>query len=108
MTSSNEYVFTTPQGGMRIVGTRVSLDSVVHSYLQGNAPETIVDQFPALSLEQVNGAIAFYLTHRQEVDEYFVRQEELWERLRRESNQDADPVVKRLKALRAEQLRKQS
>ncbi len=30
--------------------SRVSLDSVVYSYLQGNSAETIADQYPAISL----------------------------------------------------------
>jgi uncharacterized protein (DUF433 family) len=106
MNSAKEYVYKTEHGGLRIVGTRVSLDSVVHSYLQGNSPETILEQYPALNAEQVHGAIAFYLANRKEIDEYLVRQEELWERLRRESGQDSDPLIQRLKALQANQAEK--
>src|ERR1019366_8014793 len=41
------------EGGYYIVGTRVSLDSVVYAFLRGESPEGIVESFPALSLEQV-------------------------------------------------------
>lgn len=68
-----EYVnkITVGQAEAYQIGTtRVSLDSVVYSWLQGDSPETIADNFPALTLEQVYGAIAFYLAHQQEIDEY--------------------------------------
>ena len=55
-------------GGYCIAGTRVSLDSLVYAFHQGESPETIQQQFPSLSLEQVYGAIAFYLGHQVEVD----------------------------------------
>ena len=49
------------EGGYCVAGTRVSLDSVVCGFLRGESPEGIVESFPALSLEQVEGAGAFYL-----------------------------------------------
>ena len=57
-------------GGYYIKGTRVSLDSVVYRWLEGLSPETIADCFPALSLEQVYGAITYYLSNRQAIDDY--------------------------------------
>jgi uncharacterized protein (DUF433 family) len=53
-----------------VAGTRVSLDSIVYAFLAGASAETIAQAFPVLSLEQVYGAIAFYLGHREEVDRY--------------------------------------
>jgi uncharacterized protein (DUF433 family) len=44
-------------GGYYVKGTRVSLDSVVYAFLRGESPDGIVESFPALSLEQVYGAI---------------------------------------------------
>jgi uncharacterized protein (DUF433 family) len=55
-------------GGFYVAGTRVSLDSIVYSFKAGDSPETIRQNFPSLSLEQVYGAIAFYLAHEHEVD----------------------------------------
>src|SRR5579872_6679584 len=54
--------------GFYVAGTRVSLDSVVYSFKAGDSPETIRQNFSSLTLEQVYGAIAFYLAHEQEVD----------------------------------------
>jgi uncharacterized protein (DUF433 family) len=57
-------------GGYWVVGTRVSLDSIVYAFRRGAAPETIKRSFPVLSLEETYGAITFYLAHEQEVDAY--------------------------------------
>ena len=51
-----------------ITGTRVSLDSVVYAFLEGLSPESIVDSFDTLTLEEIYGAIAFYLGHRDVID----------------------------------------
>ena len=55
-------------GGFYIAGTRVSLDSIVYSFKVGDSPETIRQNFSSLTLEQVYGAITFYLAHEREVD----------------------------------------
>lgn len=56
--------------GYWIGRTRVSLDSIVYDFLDGMSPETIADNFPVLTIEEVYGAITFYLAHREEVDAY--------------------------------------
>ena len=63
----SEYV-EQRNGGFYVAGTRVSLDSIVYSFKAGDSPETIRQNFPSLTLEQVYGAITFYLAHEQEVD----------------------------------------
>ena len=64
---SREYI-EQRKGGYYIAGTHVSLDSVVYAFREGDSPETIQQNFPSLSLEQIYGAIAFYLGHQREVD----------------------------------------
>jgi hypothetical protein len=46
----------------------VPLDCVVREFREGQSPETIRSDFPTLSLEQVDGAITFYLGHKDEVE----------------------------------------
>jgi uncharacterized protein (DUF433 family) len=58
-----------------IEGTRISLDSVVYAFQKGLSPESIVQSFPLLTLEQVYGAIAFYLANRAEIDAYLATEE---------------------------------
>jgi uncharacterized protein (DUF433 family) len=60
-------------GGYWITGTRISLDSIVAAFNRGAAPETIRRSFPLLTLEEVYGAITFYLAHENEIDEYLQR-----------------------------------
>ena len=67
-------------GGFYIAGTPVSLDSIVYSFKAGDSPETIRQNFSSLTLEQVYGAIAFYLAHDQEVDSNIREGEEEIER----------------------------
>ena len=50
--------------------TRVSLDSVVYAFLRGESPEGVAESFPALSLEQIFGALTFYLANRETIDQY--------------------------------------
>jgi uncharacterized protein (DUF433 family) len=55
-------------GGYYVAGTRVSLDSIVYGFRGGDSPETIQRNFGSLSLEQVYGALAFYLGNQDAVD----------------------------------------
>lgn len=57
-------------GGYWVQSSRVSLDSIVYRFLEGLSPENIADCFPSLTLEQVYGAVAYYLGHREEIDTY--------------------------------------
>ena len=52
-----------------LVGSRVPLACIVREFQDGQSPEAIRSAFPTLTLEQVYGAITFYLGHRAEVDE---------------------------------------
>ena len=72
-------------GGYYVSGTRVSLDSVVYGFLRGESPEGIVESFPAVSLEQVHGALAFYLGNRATIDAYLEEEEAEFVRLREEA-----------------------
>jgi uncharacterized protein (DUF433 family) len=68
-------------GGLYIEGTRVSLDSVVHAFRRGESPEGIAECFPVLELEQIFGALTFYLANREMVDRHL-----------REANQEFDSL----------------
>jgi uncharacterized protein (DUF433 family) len=67
MMTAHQYV-EVRAGGFYVAGTRISLDSIVYAFRSGNTPECIHQSFPSLTLEQVYGAIAFYLAHQAEVD----------------------------------------
>ncbi len=65
----------TEHGTIRIKGSRVTLDSIIHHFKLGATAEQIVQSFPSLSLGDVYSSIAYYLTHRQDVEEYLQKQE---------------------------------
>lgn len=75
------YVMKLETGGFRLTDSRVSLDSVVYDWNNGLSPESIVQNFQTLTLEQVYGAIAFYLAHREEVDAAIQRNREKFDEL---------------------------
>jgi uncharacterized protein (DUF433 family) len=74
--------------GFWVTGTRVSLDSIVYAFRRGASPETIKLSFPVLTLEQVYGAITFYLARQTEIDEYLRHSEEQYETLRRANHEE--------------------
>jgi len=102
MQSAKTYVRIDEHGVMRVGETRVMLDSIVAAFQQGHSAETIQQQYPALSLEQVYGAIAHYLAHRDEVEKYLDRQGEVWRRSRERVGQRPSPVVERLRSQAAD------
>jgi len=94
---NSEYI-DQRNGGYYVAGTRISLDSVVYSFNRGNSAEAIQTGYPLLKRAQIYGAIAFYLDHQAEIDEYLARNQrefeadtipleqanpELWEKLQR-------------------------
>ncbi len=83
---SKEYV-EQRDGGYFIKDTRVSLDSVVYAFLRGETPEGIADSFPALRLEDIFGALAFYMANRESVDEHLADGRREFDVLRQESRQ---------------------
>ncbi|HET9742330.1 MAG TPA: DUF433 domain-containing protein [Terriglobales bacterium] len=83
-------------GGFWIAGTRVSLDSIVYAFLRGASPESIAQSFPVLRLEEVYGAIAFYLGHQAEVDSYLEQGAEEFAALREKSRQTNQALYRQL------------
>ncbi len=78
-------------GGYYLRGSRVSLDSIVYHWLEGQSAEEIRDTFPTLSLVEVYGAITYYLEHQAEIDRYLQEGESLFE-AQRAAREAADPA----------------
>src|SRR5689334_9832527 len=75
-------------GAIRVRGTRVSLDTVIHAYDEGCTPEEIRDDYPTLQLTDIYAVIAFYLRHREAVLDYL-----------EESRQRADEIRRKIETL---------
>ncbi len=97
LTLSKQYIEQRDKGYW-IEGTRISLDSVVYGFLNGESPESIVQNFPLLSLEQVYGAIAFYLANRELVDAYLKQGEAEFEKLQQSLREKNSLLYQKLKA----------
>jgi len=89
-------------GSLRIGTSRVTLDTLVHHYRDGASPEEIALRFDSLGLPQIHAAIAYYLNHRAELDEYLVQRRERAEAIRREVEvrQGMAPIRERLSTRR--------
>jgi uncharacterized protein (DUF433 family) len=82
--------------GLFVVGTRVALESVVYEFEDGASPESILLAYPGLnSLENVYGAITYYLANRNEVGTYLQATDQLWESMR-SRQQFPEPLRQRL------------
>jgi uncharacterized protein (DUF433 family) len=84
--------------GYWVEGTRISLDSIVYSFLNGESPESIAQNFPLLSLEQVYGAIAFYLANRESIDAYLETGEADFQKLQQSCREKSPLLYQKLKA----------
>ena len=80
-------------GVVRVGDTRVTLDTVVHTFEQGHTAEEIVSQYPALRLADVYAVIAYYLNHQAEVQAYMRQQQEeaqkIWEQIETKADYQA-------------------
>ena len=72
-------------GVIRVGETRVTLDTVVHTFEHGHTAEEIVSHYPALRLADVYAVIAYYLNNKAEVQTYLQQQHEesqkTWEQI---------------------------
>ena len=99
-----EYV-SDIDGIYRVGGTRVSLDSLVYLFREGLSAETMVECYPALSLEQVHGALAFYLGNQQTIDRYLAEGARAAGTQHQQSRQtNADLIAKLQRARHASQI----
>ncbi len=97
---ANEPTMTIPlrtdeHGTILVANTRVTLDSIVNFYLQGESPEDLHRGFPTVPLSDIYAVIAYYLAHRAEVDAYLKRRNDEAERIRQEVEERYPPKVTR-------------
>jgi uncharacterized protein (DUF433 family) len=92
---AREYV-EQRDGGYFVKDSRVSLDSVVFAFLRGVSPEGIAESFPSLGLEQIFGALAFYMADREIVDEYLREGQEQFDALREKARRNNPALYRKL------------
>jgi uncharacterized protein (DUF433 family) len=100
------FEFLSPDD-IRLKGHRIGIDNVLEYYLEGYTPLKIRDEFPSLSLEQIQAAIAYYQSNKTEVDAYLSRLAQWREQRYQEWLANPSPVVQRLKKLQAQRAKEQ-
>lgn len=79
---------TNEQGVIRVTGTRVSLDSILHAYYnEGATAEEIVLRFPTCTIENIYTTISWALNHPDFVAEYLATQAARRDQLEQEIKQ---------------------
>lgn len=88
------------EGAFRVGNTRVSLDSLVYLFREGMSAESMVECYPALTLEQVLGALAFYLGNQKEIDAYLAEGQRAAESQHEQSRKTNAELIARLQRAR--------
>jgi uncharacterized protein (DUF433 family) len=91
------------RGVIRVGGSRVTLESLIGAYLEGESPEGILERFPSLNLAGIHSTIAWYLEHFAEAESYLEqsREEGKSNRSQAERKTPATPLLARLRARRS-------
>ena len=71
-------------GRIKVQGTRIPLEIIVHAFWAGSTPEQIVQDYSTLKLGDVYAVIGYYLRHRAEMDSYVGQRQELADVIERE------------------------
>jgi hypothetical protein len=71
----------------------------VYLFREGMSAESMVECYPALTLEQVHGALAFYLGNQKDIDAYLAEGQHTAESQHAQSRQtNAELIAKLLRA----------
>jgi uncharacterized protein (DUF433 family) len=87
---------------IRIKGSRIGIESVLYEYIHNaKTPEEIDAQFWSIDLEQVYATILYYLHNKEAVHQYVADWLEFGHRMRKEQEENPDPVILRIRRLKA-------
>jgi uncharacterized protein (DUF433 family) len=92
-------------GALRVGNTRVLLEMVIGAFERGATPETIVESYSVLQLNDVYAVITYYLNHRDEVQQYLERRRLVADEVRaaiEAGKSDDDALRARIRSRRAE------
>lgn len=90
-------------GALRVGESWVLLELLIRAFQDGATPEMIVQRYSTLTLPDVYSVIAYYLRHRDEIEEYLAQREQKAEETRQriETQQgDLSEIRARLQARR--------
>jgi uncharacterized protein (DUF433 family) len=96
-----EYVIFV-DGDYYIRESRVALASIVYPFRDGLSAETIREEFSDLRLDQVYGALAYYLANQQTVDAYLEAKDRRFRELAAHQPHLAEQLRKRIRMAKAQ------
>jgi uncharacterized protein (DUF433 family) len=95
---------TDANGVIRISNTRVTLETLIGYYLQGETPEDLHEGFPTVPLSDIYAVITYYLANQDDVDAYMQASAKEARALREQIESAYTPEqrarIERLRALR--------
>lgn len=83
---------------IRLKGHRINIEQIVERHQAGMTPEQIAADLPSLDLEEVYGALAYYLHFRADVDAYLLTLNQFVEEQERVSDATPSAAVERVRA----------
>ena len=94
-------------GSIRVIGSRITLDSIVCEFRQGASPEQIQEDFPSLTLRDIYSVIAYYLDNSEPIEAYLQERQEAAEqtRTRLESQPGLSELRQRIRARRGQSVK---
>jgi uncharacterized protein (DUF433 family) len=101
-------LFADEAGGLRVSGTRVLLERIVHAFEEGATPEGIVQSYDTLQLPDVYAVLTWYLQHKADVEDYLRRRANEAEAIREKIEASQPDRADLLTGLMARKLQKGS
>ncbi len=86
-------------GVMRILHSRVTLDTLVSAFQGGATAEEIAQQYPTVSLADIYSIIGYYLRRRPEIDAYLARRQQAAQQVRQQNEMRFNPAGIRARLL---------
>jgi uncharacterized protein (DUF433 family) len=62
-------------GTIRVGKSRVSLELLIHAHQDGQSAEQMARRFDTIELADIHAVLAYYLRHKEEVEDYLSRRE---------------------------------
>ena len=97
-----DYFDVLSQDDIRIKGHRLGIDTILESFLNGFAPETIAQDYPELGLEKIYATITYYFHNQSEVEAYLQRLRQGQQQRYEQTLQHPSPMAERMRKLKAQ------
>jgi uncharacterized protein (DUF433 family) len=73
LTAESPPLSVDDKGSVRVAGSRVLLEFIVHDHEQGLTAEQIAERYTSIGLADVYAVLSYYLRHKSQVDDYVTR-----------------------------------